>query len=140
MKQIEFPARLIFHKLCWEFLFFQLLSPILQNFSENTGGFQRIFHIACDCFVLRNPAVQPLFALVLFQISKRKKTFAADSFRLHRSFFRHFCKRACINKLATRCNDQSDSVKLQQRLLRPIRHLQHNRHLPFVHGIKIPYH
>lgn len=140
MKQIEFPARLIFHKLCWEFLFSNCFSQFCRIFLKNINSFQRIFHIACDCFVLRNPAVQPLFALVLFQISKRKKTFAADSFRLHRSFFRHFCKRACINKLATRCNDQSDSVKLQQRLLRPIRHLQHNRHLPFVHGIKIPYH
>ena len=140
MKQIEFPARLIFYKLCWEFLFFQLLSPFYRIFLKNINCFQRIFHIACACFVLRNPAFQPLFALILFQISKRKKTFAAGSFRLHRSFFRHFCKRACINKLATKCNDQSDSVKLQQRLLRPIRHLQHNRHLPFVHGIKIPYH
>lgn len=140
MKQIEFPARLIFHKLCWEFLFSNCFSPFYRISLKNKNRFQRIFHIACDCFVLRNPAFLPIFALVLFQISKRKKTFAADSFRLHRSFFRHFCKRACINKLATRCNDQSDSVKLQQRLLRPARHLQHNRHLPFVHGIRIPCH
>lgn len=140
MKQIEFPAQLIFHKLCWEFLFFQLLSPFYRIFLKNINRFQRIFHIACACFVLKKSSSSAAFSFDFVSIGKRKKTFAAGSFRLHRSFFRHFCKRACINKLATKCNDQSDSVKLQQRLLRPIRRLQHNRHSPFVHGIRIPCH
>lgn len=140
MKQIEFPAQLIFHKLCWEFLFFQLLFPILQNFSEKYKQLSTDFPHCLRLFRFEKSSSSTTFCFDFVSIGKRKKTFAAGSFRLHRSFFRHFCKRACINKLATRCNDQSDSVKLQQRLLRPARHLQHNRHLPFVHGIRIPCH